>query len=124
AFIWDNRHGMRRLQDALSGAGAPGLTGWTLRAATTISADGALIAGFGDDPLGRSQAFLARLPRDQACYADCDGSGALSVADFVCFLQSFAGGLPYANCDGSTSTGALSVGDFVCFQQRFAAGCP
>jgi hypothetical protein len=49
---------------------------------------------------------------------------ALNVADFVCFLQSFAAGLPYANCDGSTSIPVLSVGDYMCFLARFAAGCP
>jgi hypothetical protein len=61
------------------------------------------------------------------CYPNCDGSSAapqLNIADFTCFLQSFAAGEAYANCDGSTAAPALNVADFVCFLQRFAAGCP
>ncbi|MEX2217218.1 MAG: family 16 glycosylhydrolase [Phycisphaerales bacterium] len=63
------------------------------------------------------------------CYADCDSSGALNVADFSCFLQRFAAGCAspincYANCDGSGVAPFLNVADFACFLQRFAAGCP
>jgi glucose/arabinose dehydrogenase len=59
------------------------------------------------------------------CYANCDGSSgspgpAVNVADFTCFLQRFASGDPYANCDDSTTPPTLNVGDFTCFLQRFA----
>jgi FtsP/CotA-like multicopper oxidase with cupredoxin domain len=60
------------------------------------------------------------------CYANCDMSTTppvLNVADFSCFLQSFAAGNPYANCDGSTTPPVLNVADFSCFLQQFAAGC-
>jgi len=55
------------------------------------------------------------------CYADCDGSGALDVFDFLCFQDAFVLGDPYADCDGST---VLDVFDFLCFQDLFVAGCP
>jgi hypothetical protein len=58
-----------------------------------------------------------------SCAADCDVSGSLNVADFGCFLNSFAAGDPYANCDGSTTPPVLNVADFACFLNRFAAGC-
>jgi hypothetical protein len=66
------------------------------------------------------------------CYSNCDGSTTppiLNVADFTCFLQRFATGEPYANCDvgaGGHCTGGVcfNVGDFTCFLQRYAAGCP
>jgi hypothetical protein len=48
----------------------------------------------------------------------------LNVADFTCFLQRFAAGASYANCDNSTNAPVLNVADFTCFLQRFAAGCP
>jgi hypothetical protein len=48
----------------------------------------------------------------------------LNIADYLCFLQRFAAGDPYANCDGSIIPPILNVADFTCFQQRFAAGCP
>ncbi|MFG0282856.1 MAG: GC-type dockerin domain-anchored protein, partial [Phycisphaerales bacterium JB039] len=54
------------------------------------------------------------------CYADCDGSGALDLFDFLCFQNMFVMGDPYADCDQS---GALDLFDFLCFQNEFAAGC-
>ncbi len=48
----------------------------------------------------------------------------LNVNDFNCFTNSYAGGLPYANCDGSTVPPILNVNDFICFQNRFAARDP
>jgi spore coat protein A len=63
---------------------------------------------------------------EATCYANCDSSDVapvLNVADFTCFLQSFASGNPYANCDSSTTPPVLNVADFTCFLQRFAAGC-
>lgn len=54
------------------------------------------------------------------CYADCDGSGSLTVADFGCFQAMFANGHPYADCNGA---GGLTVADFGCFQTKFVSGC-
>jgi hypothetical protein len=59
-----------------------------------------------------------------ACYANCDQSSAtpaLTANDFACFLNSFAAGEPYANCDG---VGGLTANDFSCFLNAYAAGCP
>ncbi len=58
-----------------------------------------------------------------SCYADQDGSGGLSAADFSAFLAKFRAGDASANCDGSPD-GSLSAGDFTCFLQAFRAGCP
>jgi CHRD domain len=54
------------------------------------------------------------------CFADCDGSGALSIDDFICFQTNYALGDPTADCDGS---GNLNIDDFICFQTLFALGC-
>ncbi len=56
-----------------------------------------------------------------ACYADCDASGTLTIADFGCFQAAFAGNQMYADCN---SSGSLTIADFGCFQGAFAAGCP
>jgi hypothetical protein len=40
------------------------------------------------------------------------------------FLNRFASGDPYANCDLSTTPPVLNVADFSCYISRFAAGCP
>jgi hypothetical protein len=58
---------------------------------------------------------------DTGCYADCDESGSLTIADFGCFQGKFAGGDPYADCNQS---GSLTIADFACFQTEFAQGCP
>jgi hypothetical protein len=47
----------------------------------------------------------------------------LNVADFTCFLQRFAAGDTYANCDNSTTDPVLNAADLTRFLQRFA-GCP
>jgi hypothetical protein len=56
----------------------------------------------------------------EACYADCDGSGALDLFDFLCFTNAFNAGDPYADCDGS---GGLDLFDFLCFTNAFNGGC-
>ena len=60
------------------------------------------------------------------CWANCDGSifqPALTGSDFMCFMDSFAGGGSYANCDQSTGTPLLTPNDFQCFLNAYAAGC-
>ncbi len=56
-----------------------------------------------------------------ACYPDCNASGNLTIADFICFQAKFVAGDPYADCNASTS---LTIADFICFQGKFVAGCP
>ncbi len=56
-----------------------------------------------------------------ACYADCSGDGALTVADFGCFQTRFVLQNPYADCNAD---GSLTIADFGCFQTKFVAGCP
>ncbi len=56
------------------------------------------------------------------CYPDCNNSGGLSIADFICFQAEYvAGNLAYADCDQS---GSLTIADFICFQAEYVAGCP
>ena len=58
-----------------------------------------------------------------SCYANCDGSLSnplLTANDFQCFLDKFASGNSYANCDGA---GGLTANDFQCFLDRYAGGC-
>jgi hypothetical protein len=62
----------------------------------------------------------ANLP-GSACYADCNGDGALDFFDFLCFQNAFLAGDPYADCNAD---GVLDFFDFLCFQNEFLAGCP
>lgn len=56
-----------------------------------------------------------------ACYADCNGDGVLTVADFGCYQTAFVANNPYADCN---CDGTRTVADFGCFQTRFVVGCP
>ncbi len=60
------------------------------------------------------------------CYPNCDGSivPRLNTEDFQCFIDQYAGGGTYANCDGSTSVPMLTANDFMCFLNQVARGCP
>ncbi len=57
----------------------------------------------------------------EECYADCNASASLTIADFACFQARFALGEPYADCTGDQQ---LTIADFGCFQSKFARGCP
>jgi uncharacterized membrane protein len=60
AFVWSAATGMRNLQGLVISQGAA-LTGWGLTQATGVSADGLTIVGFGANPSGQGEAWLARL---------------------------------------------------------------
>jgi hypothetical protein len=76
-------------------------------------------------PTGAAAAVVGMVVARETCYANCDTGGTpiLNVGDFTCFLQLFAAGYYYGNCDRSTTPPTLNIADFTCFLQRFAAGC-
>ncbi len=76
AFIWDNANGMRRLKDVLTDLEVDS-TGWNLRSARGISADGQTITGFGINPDGNVEAWMARLGDGYAV------SAAAAITDFL-----------------------------------------
>ncbi len=72
-------------------------------------------------PFGRIRVlYLEDRVRLSLCYADCDGDGALTIDDFICFQTEFALGSKQADCD---EDGVLSIDDFICYQTFFAIGC-
>jgi len=61
AFVWDEANGMQVLAQVLSNQGID-ISGWTLSSATGISADGSTIVGYGTNPAGFQEAFIATIP--------------------------------------------------------------
>jgi len=53
---------MRSVKDVLQDECGPDLTGWTLTEANGISADGNTIVGYGTNPLGNTEAWIAVIP--------------------------------------------------------------
>ena len=63
AFLWDAANGMRPLADVLFDLGID-LTGWELRQANGISADGRIVVGTARNPDGFTEAWVADLSPD------------------------------------------------------------
>jgi probable HAF family extracellular repeat protein len=61
-FIWDATRGMRNLQEVLTHDFGLDLTGWVLKSASGLSADGLTIVGTGFNPSGDGEAWVVTLP--------------------------------------------------------------
>ncbi len=72
-----------------------------------------------DNPKGLTVYGAVEMP--DTCYADCNTSTTLTIADFACFQMRFVNGDPWADCN---MNGTLTIADFACFQAKFVAGCP
>ncbi len=60
-FIWTKTHGLLDLQYALETVYGLDLNGWSLNAATDVSDDGSTIVGWGTNPAGNTEAWIARI---------------------------------------------------------------
>lgn len=61
AFIWDAQHGMRNLHEVLTNEYGLQLNGWQLSGARAISGNGMVIVGFGTNPNGQTEGWIANL---------------------------------------------------------------
>ena len=66
AFLWTPVDGMRDLRDLLVTTCGLDVTGWRLTAATGISADGLTITGYGSNPRGDVEGWIATIPEPTA----------------------------------------------------------
>ncbi|MDB9423458.1 PEP-CTERM sorting domain-containing protein [Microcystis aeruginosa CS-564/01] len=87
AFIWNGTQGMRSLKQVLTNDYGLNLTSWTLKYATAISADGLTIVGFGTNPSGNSEAWIARLnPQNNQSVPEPSSILGLGLFSLVGFL--------------------------------------
>lgn len=61
-FLWDSTNGMRTVVSELAAKGVNLPAGWTLIDVSGISADGTRIVGYGINPSGQQEAWLAVVP--------------------------------------------------------------
>jgi len=87
AFVWDESHGMRDLQELLVAEFSLGsqLSDWRLTIANDISDDGLSIVGHGLNPAGNTEAWLVRL--DRPLTAPEPSSLVLVVVAFASFTR-------------------------------------
>jgi len=76
AFVWDDQHGIRSLRAVLVDQHGLDLTGWTLTSAQDVSRDGRTIVGYGTNPDGFTEGWIATLPSD-----DCNTNGVPDECD-------------------------------------------
>ncbi|MCA9290937.1 MAG: hypothetical protein KDA25_07400 [Phycisphaerales bacterium] len=90
AFIWTADAGMVDLRTLLVTQYGMGdeLSGWDLAVATSVSADGSVIGGWGTNPAGDFEGWIIRLP-DTACSADLNGDGAVNATDLATLLAAW-----------------------------------
>ncbi len=62
AFIWDEVHGMQDVKELLESDFSLDLSGWKLTEASGVSADGRIIVGYGTNPTGGAEAWIAEVP--------------------------------------------------------------
>jgi probable HAF family extracellular repeat protein len=88
ACLWDAAHGFRTLESILVGLGLP-IAAWTLGydgrgGATDVSDDGRVIVGFGTNPAGQGEGWVATLPVACADTIDNDADGLVDAGDPGC----------------------------------------
>jgi probable HAF family extracellular repeat protein len=79
-FIWDPDHGIRLLETVLTDEYGLDLTGWDLKWANGSSADGRIIAGYGTNPDGNTEAWIAGIPEPGSASIIITAAIALLVA--------------------------------------------
>ena len=102
AFIWDEANGMRSLRDVLVNDFGLDLTGWTLLEARGISDDGLTIVGYGNNPVGFDEGWIATIPWLGPCiHGDMNGDSLVNTGDIALFIDvllNLSGASPAQRC--------------------------
>lgn len=80
AFRWTSSGGMKSVASILTAAGVD-LTSWRLTSATGVSADGYTIVGYGNNPDGNTEAWIADLSDASPATTPVYLSGTIKTAD-------------------------------------------
>jgi hypothetical protein len=87
--IWTENDGMRRLADVLFDLGlSPEMEGWDLEEATAVSGDGRTVVGWGYNPAGEEEAWVAYL--GQPSVVEIPAASGLGLAMFGALLATAA----------------------------------
>ncbi|MBX3404968.1 MAG: hypothetical protein KF699_16270 [Phycisphaeraceae bacterium] len=117
AMLWNAGAPAISIRAALLNGGVS-MSLWHLQSATAMSDDGTVIVGFGINPDGQQEAWVATIP--MPCAADFDGNGTREVGDIFAFLAAWFAGDPAAYAFGGTP----GVPAIFAFLTAWFAGCP
>ncbi|MCC7387928.1 MAG: hypothetical protein IT431_04080 [Phycisphaerales bacterium] len=119
AAVWREGEGWRDLATLLiDDYGLDQVGDWVLVEALGVSNDGSVIVGWGFNPGGFEEGFVATLVPD--CPGDFNGDGAANTLDVLAFLNAWAAGDPAADFNGD---GAVNTLDVLAFLNAWAGGC-
>jgi probable HAF family extracellular repeat protein len=79
AFFWTKERHIVNLKSFLIANGVTNLDGWSLSRAQTVSADGRTIVGYGTNPSGETEAWVATIPEPSSLVLAVGGLFALAV---------------------------------------------
>jgi probable HAF family extracellular repeat protein len=100
AFVWTQAGGMTSVRARLTALGVAIPSGWRLEDATAVSHDGLVIAGFGVNPAGQTEAWIADL-RPVCGSADFNGDGDTGTDQDIEAFFACLGGTCCAMCGTS-----------------------
>lgn len=116
AMLWDAGAPAISVRAALINGGVS-MSLWHLQSVTAMSDDGTVLVGFGINPDGQQEAWVATIP--MPCAADYDGNGTREVTDIFAFLTDWFAGAPAAfNFGGTPGVPAIFA-----FLTAWFAGC-
>ena len=103
-YYWTPEHGMRWLTDVFDEHGVVVPDGWSLSRAYAVSADGRTIVGYGVNPQGNTEGWVAYL--GPGCRADFDDDGTVDPEDVAAYITAWLNRNIFTdwNYDGSINT--------------------
>ncbi|MHC4475656.1 MAG: PEP-CTERM sorting domain-containing protein [Planctomycetota bacterium] len=135
AYIWDESNGTRNLQGLLQNDYGLNLTGWRLESVTGMAADNTTFVGYGINPDGHREAWLATIPGPTTCWdhnecagqpygdATCDGDiGIMNLADLFALKAYFGRCAPWTApecCADFTHDGCINLADLYVLKRNF-----
>ncbi len=89
AYLWSPLTDSVLLGDYLLNHGVSAVAGWELTGAIGVSADGKTIVGYGTNPEGQQEAWLARIPNPLPPPGDANLDGLVDGADYTVWADGF-----------------------------------
>jgi uncharacterized membrane protein len=113
AIVWSETAGITFLDELLPKLGID-LTGWQLRRATGVSADGSVIVGRGMNPNGQFSSWIVTLPM---LVGDYNADGMVDAADYVVWRHTL-GSTDDLHADGDLS-GIVDDADYALWKANY-----